>query len=96
MIWMNIGIWIDCMIRMSIIRKEERVKFIRKAGGKMMRSKKKIPDYCKSSRGKERELILAAGAVWVRPTMSMEMKTKYNRNRQKKLLNKELQSGCYY
>lgn len=37
-----------------------------------------------ASRGKEREIALKKGDIWVRPTTCMELKTMYNRNRQKK------------
>lgn len=37
-----------------------------------------------ASRGIEREIALKKGDIWVRPTTCMELKTMYNRNRQKK------------
>lgn len=37
-----------------------------------------------ASRGIEREVVLRKGDIWIRPTICMELKTMYNRNRQKK------------
>ena len=45
--------------------------------------KEKISRY-KASRGVERQNALERGNVWIRPTICMEMKTTYSRNRQKK------------
>lgn len=50
----------------------------------------KLKSY-KASRGMEREQALANGEVWTRPTMYMEDKKKYNRNRQKDNVRKEIQ-----
>jgi len=36
-------------------------------------------------RGIEREIALKKGDIWTYPTTCMELKTKYNRNRQKKM-----------
>lgn len=49
----------------------------------------KLKSY-KASRGMEREQALANGEVWTRPTMYMEDKKKYNRNRQKDNIRKEI------
>ncbi len=37
-----------------------------------------------ASRGIERDITLKNGAIWVRPAACMQLKTMYNRNRQKK------------
>lgn len=42
-------------------------------------------------RGMERRHVMEQGGVWIRPTMYMEMKTKYNRSRNKKELRREMQ-----
>ena len=38
----------------------------------------------KTSRGIERKMALEKGDIWIRPTTCIELKTMYNRNRQKK------------
>ena len=45
--------------------------------------KRKITQF-NSSRGIEREIASRKGDIWTRPMTCMELKTMYNRNRQKK------------
>ena len=45
--------------------------------------KRKITQF-NASRGIEREIALKKGDIWIRPTTCIELKTMYNRNRQKK------------
>ena len=44
-----------------------------------------------ASRGIERKWVLEKGNVWTRPTMSMELKSKYHRERSKKEFRKRLE-----
>ena len=44
-----------------------------------------------ASRGIERKWVLEKGNVWTRPTMSMELKSKYHRERSKKKKKKRLE-----
>ena len=43
----------------------------------------KLKEY-NTSRGIERKKALERGEIWVRPTMCMEMSSKYHRNRRKR------------
>ena len=56
--------------------------------------KKQIVDKMKiynASRGIERKWVLEKGNVWTRPTMSMELKSKYHRERSKKEFRERLE-----
>ena len=54
----------------------------------------KLKEY-NTSRGDERKQALEKGKVWIKPTMSMEMKSKYHRNRSKREVRK-LREECEY
>lgn len=44
-----------------------------------------------ASQGTERKWVLEKGNVWTRPTMSMELKSQYHRERSKKEFRKRLE-----
>ena len=44
-----------------------------------------------ASQGTERKWVLEQGNVWTRPTMSMELKSQYHRERSKKEFRKRLE-----
>lgn len=45
-----------------------------------------------ASHGTERKWVLEKGNVWTRPTMSMELKSQYHRERSKKEFRKRLEN----
>lgn len=52
-------------------------------------TRRKLKDFNTCS-AMERRRALEQGTVWVRPTISMEMRSRYNRNRQKRAVRKEV------
>lgn len=53
--------------------------------------KKQNADIYNASHGTERKWVLEKGNVWTRPTMSMELKSQYHRERSKKEFRKRLE-----
>lgn len=54
----------------------------------------KLKEYNNSS-GAERKQALETGEVWIKPTMCMEMKSKYHRNSSKREVRK-MRDECEY
>lgn len=54
----------------------------------------KLKEY-NNSRGAERKQAFEKGEVWIKPTMCMEMKSKYHRNSSKREVRK-MRDECEY
>ena len=61
---------------------------------RMTKKANKLKEY-NISRGVERKEALKSGKIWIRPTMSMEMRSKYHRNSSKREVRRMREEAGY-